>query len=1102
MMRLFHTMRLSVKIALLGGSAVFLASAALVLLSVWQSGQYNALAQGEVDALIEADLDHITQGVFNLVQTENEAVQEQVNGNLRVARHLLTKAGGASLGEKTVTWTMVNQLTRDVQSAVLPQFLIGNQWIGQVRQADTVSSMVDEVARLVGGSATLFQRINERGDMLRVATTVRATPSERAIGTYIPAVQPDGSDNPVIAAILKGQTYRGRAYVVNDWYLTAYEPLYDSAGQLIGMLYVGVQQHFVASRIRQAILQTSVGKTGYVYIIGGRGEDRGRYIISAKGERDGEDIWDIRDSDDRLVIQEIINTAIQLQPGAVATVRYRWQNRGEDEPRWKIARIAYYSPWDWVIGTSVYEDELQGYSNVLTEGRSQMVVIMVLAGCAITLCAGLFCLAVMWRVTSPIRRMTEVAQALSQGDFSQVIPVTSGDEIGILAQTFNRMSEELRRFTREIRQSEEKYRGIVENALEGVYQSSLDGRFLSVNPALAEILGYASPEELMASITDIRNQFYVDPGDRDVLLKAIMAERKTFGFEVQCYRKDGRIIWVEISARLRYDETGAPDVIEGFMSDITSRKRAEEALAESRNYLDEIINSFGDPLFVKDENHRWVLVNSAFCAMMGRSREQLIGKSDYDFFPKEQAEIFWAKDAEVFASGIENLNEELFNDGHGINRTILTKKTLYTDKNGQKFIVGSIRDVTELKQQEAEKIRLVARLNQAQKMEAIGALAGGIAHDFNNILQPMLGYSEMLGLHLPPDSPHRRYVERLQTAGLRAKELVSHILAFSRQTEHKVIPVRLQEILKEVVQLCRSTIPANIEIVTDLQRNCPPVSVDPSQVHQVAMNLIVNAFHAVETTGGRITVSVREETLKSEEIGDLSLQPGRYLALAISDTGCGIPAEVRDRIFEPYFTTKEQGRGTGLGLAVVHGIVKEWQGDIAIASTIGQGTTMTVFLPLPEQSAEIEMLEAMPQYPGGRERILLVDDEAMIVELATLILKELGYQVTARTNSRQALELFTSNPQAFDLVITDMMMPEMTGDQLSRALLAINPALPIIMCSGFSEHTGKEEILGIGVKDLLMKPITIAEMSQKVRTVLDAARSGRHEEQQGEQQKR
>ena len=371
------------------------------------------------------------------------------------------------------------------------------------------------------------------------------------------------------------------------------------------------------SRIRQAILQSSVGKTGYVYILGSSGEDRGQYIISYKGERDGEDVWGNQDSDGRFVIQEIINKATRLKPGEMTTVRYRWQNRGELEPRWKIARLAYYAPWDWVIGTSVYEDELQAYSSLLKDGRIRMIRIMGFAGCIITVLVGLLCMCIIWSITRPIRRMTEVAEKIIDGDFTQVVPVTSHDEIGVLARTFNLMTGELNRSLEGLRASEDKYRGIFENALEGLYQSSLEGRFLSVNPALAHILGYDSPEELIEGITDIRHQFYVNPSDRDILLTAIANHRKAFGFEVQVYRKDGRKIWISISARLRYDETGQPDVIEGFITDITTRKRAEEALEESRNYLDEIINSFGDPMFVKDRQHRWVLVNNAMCAFNG-----------------------------------------------------------------------------------------------------------------------------------------------------------------------------------------------------------------------------------------------------------------------------------------------------------------------------------------------------------------------------------------------------------------------------------------------------------------------------------------------------
>ena len=778
----FQNMRLRTKVALMGASSVLITATALVLLSVWQSGQYNTLAQSEVDVLINADLDHFTQSVNNLVRTENEAVQSQVDNNLNVAIRLLKGAGGVSLSKETTTWTATNQFTKESKSLPLPKLLVGGKWLGQNTNPAVETPIVDDVTKLVGETATIFQRMNERGDMLRVATTVQSTANERAIGTYIPAIDPDGGSNAVISTILKGNTYHGRAYVVNAWYLTAYEPIFDQAGSLAGMLYVGVKQQAVASRIRQAILQNSVGKTGYVYVLGGGGEDRGRYIISYKGERDGEDIWLNRDSDGHYVVQEIINKAITLKPGEMTTVRYRWQNQGETAPRWKVARLAYYAPWDWVIGTSVYEDELQVYSGLLKEGRIGMIRIMSFAGFLITVLIGLVGMLLTWSITRPVRQMTKVAEKIINGDLSHAVPVTSQDEIGTLARTFNLMTDKLNHSMESLSESEEKYRSIFENALEGLFQSSMDGRFLSANPALARLLGYDSPEELIAGITDIRHQFYVNPNDRDTLLAAISHHKKAFGFEVQCYRRDGRKIWVAVSARMRFDGRGKPELIEGFITDINTRKRAEEALAESRNYLDEIINSVGDPMFVKDGQHRWVLVNNALCAFMGHTRNELLGKSDYDLFPKQEADVFWMNDELVLTSGGENLNEEAITGPQGTVYTVITKKTLYTDKKGEKFIVGIIRDVTEQKRAEAEKNRLMARINHSQRLEAIGTLAGGIAHDFNNILQPMLGYGELLQMRLPADSPLRRYAEQIYTAGLRAKDLIMQILAFSRQS--------------------------------------------------------------------------------------------------------------------------------------------------------------------------------------------------------------------------------------------------------------------------------------------------------------------------------
>jgi HAMP domain-containing protein len=346
--------------------------------------------------------------------------------------------------------------------------------------------VVDDVTKLVGETATIFQRLNERGDMLRVATTVQTSENKRAIGTYIPAFNPDGAKNPVISAILMGNTYHGRAFVVNAWYLTAYEPLMDVKGNLVGMLYVGIKQKAVEARVRQAILQTKVGKTGYVYVLQGGGQNRGHYVISYKGERDGEDIWSSKDSDGHYVIQEIIGKAKTLKTGDMTTVRYRWQNPGEKNPRWKIAHIAYYEPWDWVIGTGVYEDELHAYSILLENGRKQMINGMGLAGILITVLVGMTGIFIAWSITRPVRQMTRVAEKIIGGDLNQVVDVESQDEIGVLARTFNLMTGKIQQSMENLRKSEEKYRGIFENALEGLFQNSIQGRFLSVNPALAK----------------------------------------------------------------------------------------------------------------------------------------------------------------------------------------------------------------------------------------------------------------------------------------------------------------------------------------------------------------------------------------------------------------------------------------------------------------------------------------------------------------------------------------------------------------------------------------------------------------------------------------
>ncbi len=408
----------------------------------------------------------------------------------------------------------------------------------------------------------------------------------------------------------------------------------------------------------------------------------------------------------------------------------------------------------------------------------------------------------------------------------------------------------------------------------------------------------------------------------------------------------------------------------------------------------------------------------------------------------------------------------------------ITARTVLDGIHRVSYIEGVAEDITNKKRAEQQ-------LRQVQKMEAIGNLAGGIAHDFNNILAPIVGMSEILIDDLAPNSPEQEMAQEILKASLRATELVRQILAFSRQTEYKVIPVKIQSVLREVLKLCRATIPSDIEIMEDIQDDCSHVKADPTQIHQVAMNLITNAYHAIEGERGKIAVHLKEFELSQSDLPDSSLKPGRYAHLAISDTGCGIDSSIIDKIFNPYFTTKEQGKGTGLGLATVYGIVREDQGDIKVYSELGKGSTFNIYLPVIEETAEIDTATKIKRLQTGKERILFVDDEEPIVDLQKIILERLGYQVTSFTSSIEALKAFHSDPKAYDLVITDMTMPQMTGDLLSRELREIRSDVPILICTGFSDRIDQHQSKIIGIDGFLMKPIVKSELSKKIREIFN-----------------
>jgi PAS domain S-box-containing protein len=417
--------------------------------------------------------------------------------------------------------------------------------------------------------------------------------------------------------------------------------------------------------------------------------------------------------------------------------------------------------------------------------------------------------------------------------------------------------------------------------------------------------------------------------------------------------------------------------------------------------------------------------------------------------------------------------------------TEVTMSLLYDPDNQPVGVLGITRDISERKRGEKEKAELEEKLRQSQKMEAIGALAGGIAHDFNNVLGIIVGNTELAMNDVPGWNPAYHNLQEVMKACMRARDVVRQILSFSRQAEQRAIPVRIGPIIDEALKFLRSSVPTTIEIRPDVSCSKDTIRADATQINQVLINLCTNAAHSMRDKGGILQVSLRNTELDQATVNRYpELSAGEYLTLSVSDTGHGMEPGIMQRIFEPYYTTKDVGEGTGMGLAVVHGIVKGHDGAIRVHSEPGKGTTFDLLFPLVEIEAVPESVPSRP-LPMGNERVLFVDDEKALADLGERMLQQLGYEVTVRTSSIEALETFRAEPDRFDLLVTDMTMPKMTGEELSKEVLRVRPGFPIILCTGFSEKITEEEAVEIGIQALMIKPLAMRELAEILRQVLE-----------------
>ena len=624
-------------------------------------------------------------------------------------------------------------------------------------------------------------------------------------------------------------------------------------------------------------------------------------------------------------------------------------------------------------------------------------------------------------------------------------------------------------------ETEKKYKNLFERTPVGLFRTTPDGRILDANPRFVEIVGYSSKEELLrTNMVD----HYEDPSERERWKEALERKGTLLNYRYKFRRRDGKIIWVESSTYAHFDENGKIAYYEGSVQDITARIEAEAEL----RLLATAISQAEESVVITDTNAQIQYVNPAFERITGYSREEVLGENPRLLKSGRQDEAFYK---ELW---------DTLTQGRPWKGSFVNKKkdgTLYEEEATISPVMNSNGEITHyvaVKRDVTAERRLERQLRQAQKMEAIGTLAGGIAHDFNNILSAIMGYTELALMDARKGSTISNNMKQVLHAATRARDLVKQILAFSRQSEEERRPLRVQPIFKEAIKMLRSSLPATIDIKQHIDPETGLIMGDPTQVHQVLMNLCTNAAHAMREKGGILEIRL-ENTHVDDSFAKAhpGLQPGPYVRLTVSDTGCGMSREVLERLFDPYFTTKEKGEGTGLGLAVVSGIVQSYGGAITVYSTPGQGSTFHVYFPMLEEEkpAKEEKEATFEPLPTGTERILFVDDEEALVEIGSQMLEMLGYKVTHRTSPLEALELFKAKPQAFDLVITDMTMPQMTGDELAQRLLEIRPDLPIVLCTGFSERITRQGAKAIGIREFLMKPLVMKDLAVTIRKALE-----------------
>ena len=832
-------------------------------------------------------------------------------------------------------------------------------------------------------------------------------------------------------------------------------------------VYVEDMEEEVKTEVLQRIEKLQFGGTSHIFA----GQWDG---VSLTGPSKGQNLLAGTDTDSGRVVREFIDHA-RGDGGYVLDILPQ-SNRFHDSEL-KISYVSGVADWQWYIGAGQFVSEFEKSVTLAREEMRDRVKASILRIIFVLISLLLVSLFVARRMSLKMQKSFEMFSSFFEKSArcSRVIDPTSFHftEFQQLAEAANQMVEERKRVFVGLVENEKRYRTLFDSANDAIFILHNDVIVDCNRQAMAlfgcerhEVVGqppyFFSPERQPDGTV---SEDKVKENNKQVLAG------KNLFFEWSLLRKDGTPFEAEVN--LNSLETSGKVYIQAVVRDITERKRAEKDLARQALAIEQA----AEEIIITDNQGFIEYANPAFTRITGYDQVDIVGQTDA-LLKIDQEDPVHSEMWEVIRLGKTWRGRISIKrkDGEHIEEDV-TASPIFDLADRCMGYVFVKRDVT-------EQVKVDTMLRQSQKMEAIGTLAGGIAHDFNNILAAIFGFAEIAKLETPEKSVAHTSLGKILEAARRARELVKQILTFSRQADTTPQPIKVKIIAKETIKLLKASLPSTIEIRENLQAD-EAVMADPTSIHQIIMNLSTNAAHAMGKQGGTLDLALIGVELDQDFARvHPDIQPGPFLKLTVKDTGHGMTPEVKERIFDPFFTSKAEGEGTGMGLSVVHGIVSSLGGTITVYSEPDMGSSFNVFLPVYAE-AVMEQKEETEPIPTGTERILFVDDEEFIVEIGQQMLSLLGYSVEAKTSSVEALQVFQKSPEDFDLIITDFTMPKMTGIDLARHIRKIRPEVPILLCTGFNAALSEKELKQVGIKSFILKPVVRRELAEAVRNVLD-----------------